>query len=94
MLYTKPPQDTSGYVVIIFHHVSVATNHFWDSVSIQYIFRTLKIVQRHCVQIFLPNVAHIGQETRTQGRTLNDTLSTARLQQTDRQTAAAQHHGY
>lgn len=35
---------------------------------------------------FIPNVAQIGQETGTQGRTLNDTLSTARLQQTDKQT--------
>jgi len=79
MLYTESPQDTSGYAAIItFQRVWVATNHFWESFSDH-----SELLNGIACRSFILDVAQIGQETRTEGQTLNNTLSTVRLSLTD-----------
>jgi len=90
MLYTEPPQNTSGYAA------SYSNMSQWrptiSGIAFQYnkITEHSKLFNGIACRYIIPNVAQIGQETRTQGQTLNYTLSTVRLSLT----AAAQPHGY
>jgi len=79
MLYTEPPQDTSGYAA------SYSNMSQWrptiSGIALQYnkITKHSKLLNAIACRSIIPDVAQIGQETLTQGQKLNYTLSTVRL---------------